>query len=59
MRASLTSPSVKIPYYRANAGEFFGKVHRDLNPTGCGDLEVRFPGRPSISPAARRFWWNG
>ena len=55
MRASPTSPSVKIPYYRVNAGEFFGKAgSRDLKPTRMwGSGRGRFPGRPSISPAAR------
>ena len=61
MRASPTSPSVKIPYYRVNAGEFFGKVHRDLKPTRMWGFGSTFPGPTFDIPSGQEIlveWVN-
>jgi spore coat protein A, manganese oxidase len=44
MRASPANPTVKIPYYRIAAREFFGKVHRDMKPTRMWGFDGVFPG---------------
>jgi spore coat protein A, manganese oxidase len=44
LRPSPANPSRRVPFYRIEMREFFGKLHRDLPPTRLWGYDGAFPG---------------